>query len=109
MPYARRKPDGETGEAPDPAVLAAARERAAENAKSERERLTKNIADQKTDTEKREERFIALLQAAMEIDLGDCRGLDLKERNALYANCVKFLAVMKNFKDDDDDGSFFDN
>jgi hypothetical protein len=48
-----------------------------------------------------------LLQSAMELDLEDCRTYDLKERNALYANCVKLLAILTKIKGDDDDGSFF--
>jgi hypothetical protein len=78
-------------------------------AETERSRLVEKIALSKADTEKREERFIALLQAAMELDLGDCRSFDLKERNMLYTNCVRFLAIMTKFKDDDGDGSFFDD
>jgi pyocin large subunit-like protein len=78
-------------------------------AETERSRLVEKVAKQKTDTERREERFIALLQAAMEIDLDDCRAYDLKERNALYLNCVRFLAVINKFKDGDGDGSFFDD
>jgi hypothetical protein len=78
-------------------------------AETERSRLVDKIALSKADTEKREERFIALLQAAMELDLGDCRSFDLKERNMLYTNCVRFLAIMTKFKDDDGDGSFFDD
>jgi cell division FtsZ-interacting protein ZapD len=84
----------------DPAELKAA-------AESERQRLVDKIAAQKNENEKREDRFIALLQAAMELDLGDCRSFDLKERNMLYTNCVRFLAIMTKFKDGDDDGSFF--
>jgi len=84
----------------DPAELRAAVE-------AERQRLVDKIAVQKDANEKREDRFITLLQAAMELDLGDCRSFDLKERNMLYTNCVRFLAIMTKFKDGDDDGSFF--
>ncbi|SRR5712691_917390 len=106
MAYPRRKPEAD-GEGPDPTVVAELKEQTKQAAKAERERLLEKIAQSKTDTEKREERFIGLLQAAMEIDLGDCRDYDLKERNALYANCVKFLAVIGKFTDNDNDGSFF--
>src|SRR5216684_3311593 len=108
MAYPRRKPEAE-GEAPNPEVIAELKEQAKQAAKAERERLSEKIAQSKADTEKREERFIGLLQAAMELDLSDCRNYDLKERNALYANCVKFLAVIGKFTDGDGDGSFFDD
>jgi hypothetical protein len=101
MAYARKKPDAED-DAPDAAEVAELKE-------AQRVRLVEKIAQSKADTEKREERFIALLQAAMEIDLADCREYDLKERNALYANCVRFLAVIGKFTDGDGDGSFFDD
>jgi len=76
-------------------------------AEVERARLTDKVAKAKTEDEKREERFVTLLQSAMELDLEDCRTFDLKERNALYANCVKLLAILTKIKGDDDDGSFF--
>ncbi len=85
---------------PDAAALA-------ELAEVERVRLTDKVAKAKTEDEKREERFVTLLQSAMELDLEDCRTFDLKERNALYANCVKLLAILTKIKGDDDDGSFF--
>jgi hypothetical protein len=101
MAYARKKPEAD-GDGLEPTEVAELKE-------AQRARLVEKIAQSKTDTEKREERFIGLLQAAMEIDLGDCRDYDLKERNALYANCVKFLAVIGKFTDGDGDGSFFDD
>ena len=79
----------------------------AELAEVERARFTDKIAKTKAEGEKREERFVTLLQSAMELDLEDCRTYDLKERNALYANCVKLLAILTKIKGDDDDGSFF--
>ena len=85
---------------PDQAALA-------ELAEVERARFTDKIAKTKAEGEKREERFVTLLQSSMELDLEDCRTYDLKERNALYANCVKLLAILTKIKGDDDDGSFF--
>ncbi len=79
----------------------------AELAEVERARFADKIAKTKAEGEKREERFVTLLQSSMELDLEDCRTYDLKERNALYANCVKLLAILTKIKGDDDDGSFF--
>jgi hypothetical protein len=93
------------GTEPDPAVAAAI----AERSDAQRKRLTDKVDRDKAEKEKREERFITLVQAAMELDLADCRDYDLKERNALYANCVRFLAVIGKFTEGDDDGNFFDN
>src|SRR5216684_2364700 len=86
---------------------AAAAVQAEAEAAVERARLTDKVAKAKVEDEKREERFVTLLQSAMELDLEDCRLYDLKERNALYANCVKLLAILTKIKGDDDDGSFF--
>ena len=79
----------------------------AELAEVERARFADKIAKTKVEGERREERFVTLLQSSMELDLEDCRTYDLKERNALYANCVKLLAILTKIKGDDDDGSFF--
>jgi len=65
--------------------------------------------EQKPEEPSREDRFILILQEALERDLKMSGSLDTKERNALYANCVKFLAVLTKFGGNDDDGSFFDN
>src|SRR5712691_4850588 len=97
---ARSSIEKSEGNGPDAAALA-------ELAEVERKRLTDKVAQAKAEGEKREERFVTLLQSAMELDLEDCRLYDLKERNALYANCVKLLAILTKIKGDDDDGSFF--
>ncbi len=55
----------------------------------------------------REDRFITKLQASLEFDLGDSNSIDIKERNILYANCIKFLAVLTKFGGDEDDGSYW--
>ncbi len=55
----------------------------------------------------REDRFITKLQASLEFDLEDSASIDIKERNALYDNCIKFLAVLTKFGGDDDDGSYW--
>jgi hypothetical protein len=55
----------------------------------------------------REDQFITKLQARLEADLDGCGSLDFKERNALYANAIKFLAVLTKFSGGDDDGSWW--
>ena len=102
-PRAVRSSTGKSEDSgPDQAALA-------ELAEVERARFTDKIAKTKAEGEKREERFVTLLQSSMELDLEDCRTYDLKERNALYANCVKLLAILTKIKGDDDDGSWHDD
>jgi hypothetical protein len=62
------------------------------------------ISEDKEETEIN--RFIGLVQAAMEKALN--LGMDPKDMNALFANCIKFIAVKnkltgegKSFFDDD--------
>ena len=61
-------------------------------------------ADDDTD-ENQEDTFIALLQRSMESALG--KEMEPKDMNALFANCIKFIAVKNKLKGDD--GSYWDN
>jgi hypothetical protein len=58
------------------------------------------------EVEKPEDAFVTLVREQMQKALTES-GWENKERNVLFANCIKFIAVTMKLKGDD--GSFFDD
>jgi len=50
--------------------------------------------------------FIDLVREAMKTDLGSFTTWEPKDKNAFYANCIKFIAVTNKLRGEE--GSFFD-
>lgn len=63
------------------------------------------IKREETQEESTDDKFIALVQEAMEDSLK--LNMEPKDRNALFANCIKFIAVKNKLKGEE--GSFFDD
>lgn len=61
---------------------------------------------QQTEEKEEEDSFISLLQSTMEASL-KLSSMDDKDRNSLFANCIKFIAVKHKLKSGDD-GDYFD-
>lgn len=64
---------------------------------------------EKQKEETADDKFIALVRAAMENELQEdnMAKMEAKERNVLFGNCIKFIAVIRR-RGDDDGGSWFD-